>query len=514
MSNFDILVKNGTLVTMDESLSWKRWMGIKDGKITALGDKDDYDGCVASKVIDLNGKTVMPGLFETHVHSALTGLGWNGMDFSNAKNSREVLEIVEDFCSKDKTDQMVYGCNMNLPHQMDDKKVPTREELDDVSGNHPVMILFWTVHGGITNTKGCERANLKPEMEFVKKDGYFNDDWVSSHIIAELLGQFSDDVYKDIFMKVAEQYASRGVTTVHSLDGMWVKDDKDSEILINMREELPIEFIPFIQTFDIEKVKKFGLKQIGGCLPIDGSPPQLTAAYWEPYRMKDQSYTRGFLCYTDKELYDFVTACTKESIQCTFHAIGERAIDQLLYIYQQVDREIGIRHLRHRIEHFSMPPHERSYEMIKEMNIPVAMQPAISNMLDTDEFSIFATQVSDEKALIHENAANAVKKGLTVIGGCDGPVTPLDSYWGINAAAHPHKDYRRMSLDDAIKLFTTNAAWACHQEHRLGSLEVGKDADFAIVDKNLYEMPDNADLASIVVYETFKTGKSVFKLEG
>ena len=133
-------------------------------------------------------------------------------------------------------------------------------------------------------------------------------------------------------------------------------------------------------------------------------------------------------------------------------------------------------------------------------------------MLDTNEFSIFATQVSDEKALIHENAANAVKKGLTVIGGCDGPVTPLDSYWGINASAHPHKEYRRMSLDDAIKLFTTNAAWACHEENRLGSLEVGKDADFAIIDRNLYEMGDDEDLASIVVHETFKTGKSIFKL--
>ena len=67
-------------------------------------------------------------------------------------------------------------------------------------------------------------------------------------------------------------------------------------------------------------------------------------------------------------------------------------------------------------------------------------------------------------------------------------------------------------MDDAIKLFTTNAAWACHEENRLGSLEVGKDADFAIIDRNLYEMGDDEDLASIVVHETFKTGKSIFKL--
>lgn len=510
MSDFDILVKNGTIITVDKDMSWKRWMGIKDGMITALSDRDDYEGCNADRVIDLQGQTVMPGLFETHVHSALTGLGWSGVDLDGIMTCPEILAKIEDFCAKAPGDSPVYAFNMKLPHQLDDKKTPHLKELDDISHGHPIMIMFWTVHGGILNTKGCDLVNLKPEMEYVREDGYFNEDWISSYIIAEFLGQFPDELFEDIYRKVDRQYASRGVTTVHSLEGMWVKDDKDAEILCSIKDDLSVEFVPYIQTFDIEKVKRLGLKQIGGCLPIDGSPPQLTAAYMFPYR--EAPHTRGFLCYSDMELYNFITACTKEGIQTAFHAIGGRAIDQLLYIYQQVDREIGIKHLRHRCEHFSMPFGERPYEMVQEMNIPCAMQPAISNMLCTNDYSIFEHQVSDEEALIHENAGRAVAKGVTVIGGCDGPVTPLDSYWGINAAAHAHAEYRRMPLDDAIRIYSINCAWASHREDRTGSLEVGKEADFAIIDRNPYEMGEDEDLASVVVQETFKKGKSIFKL--
>jgi predicted amidohydrolase YtcJ len=503
MSYFDLLIKNGTIITMDKALSKKRWLAVKDGIISAVGDRDDFCG-EAKEIIDLDGKALMPGLIDAHVHSTLTGIGKMGIDLAGINTVNGILDAVGEFCAKDPSDKVVYGFNMSLAKDMVGKKLPDRFELDAVTGNHPIIMLFWTVHGGILNSKAMEHIASTNAAVYVDENGFFNEDYPIGHI----LNLFPDEDFENLFMDIANECASKGITTVHSMDGMWVKDDRDTDILMRILNTLPIEFRPYTQTFDWQKIRNYGLKQIGGCITIDGSPPQLTAAYSEPYR--NAPHTRGLLNYSDKELYEFVKAATKEGMQVAFHAIGDRAIDQVIYIYQQVDREIGIRHLRHRIEHLSFPT-DRATEMVAEMNVPAIMQPALANMLDGPKENRFEFQVSKEKAIRHENFAMRMKAGVKVANGSDSPAAPLDGFIAINAAVNMHNPERRVSLDDALKMCTINAAWAGHQEDRIGSLEVSKEADFIVLDKDPYALPTGADLTQIVVEETYKKGKRIFK---
>jgi predicted amidohydrolase YtcJ len=510
MGGFDFLIKNANIVTMDGKLSRKRWLALVGGKVAALGDGECPGE--AAEIIDLGGKTVLPGLTDSHAHATMTGIGMRGLDFTGYETIADILETLKEHCGKLNDErQPVYALNLPSAEMLKDNRVPTRAELDGVTGAHPTMLVLWTVHGGVLNSAAIPLAKLEPGMEYVEKDGYFNDDKTSFHVIGNLFGIMSSDEYKQIYFEVAEACASRGITTLHALDGMMVKDDKDTEALKDILDDLPIELVPYTQTFDYEKIYGYGFKQIGGCLSIDGSPGQFTAAYSLPYpAMPD---TRGFLTYTDAELYEFVTEASKRGMQCAFHAIGDRAVDQIIYIYRQVDREIGIKELRHRIEHFSTPS-DKHLEIAREMNVICSSQPAIGDMLDNKEKNMFLTWAAPEIAAIHEKFKRVTEAGVTVIGGSDSPVTPIDCFVGLDAAVNAHNPERRVSLDDALRLYTVNPAYAEHKEKEKGSLEAGKAADFVILEKDPYKEPEALRNMSASVLQTWKQGKKVYEKAG
>ena len=503
---FDLVIRNGLVLTMDAALSRKGWLAVKDGVIKALGD-GDFSG-TAAETIDLKGRVLMPGLIDTHAHSAMTGIGRRGIDLAGIDTVGGILDRVESFCREDKTSKVVCGCNMLTPEAISEKRLPSRDELDEVSGDRPLMLVMWTAHGGTMNSAAFEKAMLTPEMQECCKDGVFVDDKTAFHVIGNIYNLMEDKDFEEIFFGIAAGCVSRGITTLHSLDGMMVKDDRDVDVLMRVKDRLPIEFVVYTQTFDWEKVCAYGLGQVGGCLSVDGSPPQITAAYQDPYPSAPN--TRGFLNFTDSELHGFVTAASKAGMQVAFHAIGDRAVDQIVHIYQQVDREVGIRNLRHRVEHFSLPT-DHHIEMAAEMNVVCSAQPAIGNMLDGPAGNGFDAFVSKEKAQLHENFARVMKGGVAVCGGSDSPVTPLDAFVGIDAAVNAFNPGRRVSVTEALRMYTINAAYAAHQEKTKGSLEVGKQADMIVIDKDPYEPDTAAALASIEVLQTWRAGKLVFE---
>lgn len=503
---FDRIFKNGNILTVDNDMSTKSWLAVKEGKIAALGNGEAP--AEAKEIMDLTGKTMMPGIIDSHVHCSMTGIGENGIDLSGINSSQGILDVVEAYCSKEKKPRVICGCNMNLPEAMTDKKLPTRYELDEVTGDHTVMLVFWTAHGGVMNSKAVERANLPEEYRYVEKDGYFNRDDVSFHIIGEIYALHTEEEFIDIYTNLANKCAGYGITTICALDGMMVKDDIDVDILLKLQDKLPIEYVIYTQTFDYEKVIRNGLPRIGGCLTVDGSPPQLTAAYFDPYPCAP--YTRGLLEYSDKKLYDFVYECTKRGLQCGFHAIGDRAVDQIVRIYEQVHREIGTKELRHRVEHFSLAD-DRLIETAAEIGLVGIPQPAIGNALDLGEKGNgFEAFVSKEKAQRHENFNYLIKGGVTVAGSSDSPCSPLDPFVGIDAVVNAHNPARRAPLDTALQMYTRNGAYVCHKDKETGSLETGKYADMIILDKSPYDVKA-INRETLSVLETYKRGKCVYR---
>jgi predicted amidohydrolase YtcJ len=148
--------------------------------------------------------------------------------------------------------------------------------------------------------------------------------------------------------------------------------------------------------------------------------------------------------------------------------------------------------------------------MAAEMNLAVAAQPQIGNMLDTEAGNGFEAFAPPEIAAIHENFARVLRGGVTVAGGSDSPVTPMDCFVGLNACVNATNPARRVSLDDALRMYTVNAAWAAHREDEKGSLEEGKQADFVIIDKNPYLEKGAIDRSVITVNETWRKGVCIY----
>jgi len=502
---FDLVLKNGNILTLDGNLSKANWVAVKDGLIEAIGERNDFSG-EAKAEIDLQGKTLLPGFIESHAHGSLTGIALGAINLMGAQCVNDILDLVAEACQKDTSDRLIVG-NLLIPYNIKEGRLPNRHELDAVSGNHPVILIFITYHGCVVNSKALAEAKL-PKMTAKEAEGIIEQDTTAFHTIHNVYGLFSEAELADIMAAAFMFTISNGVTTLHSLDGMLIKDDLDIDVTVKMQKlrQVPLNLVIFPQTFDLDKVNNWGLPRVGGCLTLDGSPNEYTACLFEPY--PEYPHTRGLLQYSDYKLYDLATEATKQGKQCAVHAIGERAIDQIIYVYNQVDKEQGIKHLRHRIEHFSMPT-DRHIEMAAEMQIPVTLQPAISHMFDVPGNSQFERWVGKEKAWRMENSAMLIKAGLVVCGGSDSPVTPLQPLLGIESAVNNSNPLRRVSLTDALKMYTSNSAWAAHEEKIKGTIEKGKNADFVVLEKDPYEVQKG--LNTISVEKTIVKGKVVFE---
>ncbi len=506
---YDLLLKNGNIITMDTTLPRTEWVGVKDGIIAATGNSEHVPES-AKKIIDLKGKTVLPGLIDSHVHVMLSGLYLNAVNLENAKSIDEILRMMEEACKGQENDTWVFGVGLLVPN-IKEGRFPTKWELDRVSGKHPVAIFAATLHGCGVNSKGLEYADVPldtpgVEIENGEVIGTFLSDESSFLATANIMGKLSDEALLGFIQDCTKHASSKGVTTIHGLYGQFVKGDKDLHLSLTNEKSFPVDIVTFYQTWNIEDVKKLNLPRIGGCLTLDGALFENTMAMFEPYL--DRPELRGILYHTDEEVYQLASQANSEGIQCAMHAVGERAIDQLIYAYDRVIKEQGDKGLRHRIEHFCQPT-PRHIEMAAELGIILSMQPGFTYLWDRSEGGPFEMAIGRERADQMDPFNKIIEKGCMVCGGSDSPVTKIEPLVDIAACVNNPNPVRNISLTDAIKMFTINGAYAGHLEETKGSIEVKKDADMVVIDCDPYNLENN--IYDMNVEMTIKGGSVVYE---
>ena len=489
---FDKVFFNGKIITMDEKNPRVTWVAIKDGYIADIGDEFPPLE-ISTENIDLKGRTMWPGFIDSHVHGASTGFSMNSIDLLRASGIDDVIGAVKNECEKAQSpDEWIFGTGLNVM-MLKEGRPPTRWELDAVSGDHPVMIIFVTFHAIACNTKAMDFIKIPSDMDgIVKNDegdpiGVYTDDESSFLGMSRALGCLSDEKFEKYIRDCVAYANSKGVTTLHTLDGRLVDKDRDFFIWLNIKDTLPIHSVNYYQAMNIPLVKALGLPRIGGCITLDGTGFERTMATSEPY---GEPPTTGILYYTDDEVYKFVLDAHKNDLQCSMHAIGDRAIDQLIKTYERVIKEEGNpKGIRHRIEHFGLCSPEHIAKAA-ELNLGLSMQPVHDFLWDNPNIpggDTFLNLIGRERADNNDPFPRIIDAGAVIAGGSDSAVTPIDPLWGIHATVNAPNPKRRTSLEDAIKMFTINGAWIAHEEKIKGSIEKGKLADLVVTDKNPYE---------------------------
>jgi predicted amidohydrolase YtcJ len=507
----DTLYYGGEIITLDEHAPTADWVAVQDGKIEAVGAKGAPLPENAAERVDLGGAVALPGLFDAHCHVMPTGLFLNSANLLNAQSIDEVLASLSEQCGGKAPGEWVFGGGF-MSQNMKEGRYPTREELDRVSTDHPIMIAAQTLHGGSLNTKGLSLVNI-PDVAGVgyepdgRPDGTLLSDDAFFPVMSQVMGLLPKEMLKAFIEECARYGAEKGATSIIGLLGQFVDGDADVEIIENNKGAFPVDFTTFYQTWDLERIHAYGLPRIGGCLTLDGAGFEYTMALEDAY--PEHPERRGFLIHTDEEIYQLISEAHRKGIQTAFHALGDRAIDQLLFVFRQVIGEQGNKDLRHRVEHFSLPS-DKHMDMAAEMGLICSMQPAFSGLWGEPVNGYYDLLLGRERAARMEVFPEILKRGGVICGGSDSPVTLVDPVFGIASLICNPDQRRNVPVTDALKIFTINAAYSVHQEREKGSIEKGKDADLTVVDRNPYLFEGDKGIYDTKVLMTIKSGRSTY----
>ncbi|WDV46735.1 amidohydrolase family protein [Clostridiaceae bacterium M8S5] len=477
---------NGDFITMTDKKI--EWLLIKDSTIVNFGTKGqelpDHD-----KLVDLEGKTMMPGFINSHIHSLPTGMSTESIFVFECETKDELFYSIKEQL-KDKSEGlvMVEGFNSSL---MTFDPIEDLERFDEISEGRPMFIKYNTGHGGIVNTA---------TMKILKKEDPFTMDEVEMGAAQNI---FSDEKIKSFMAKLSDGCIANGVTLVHSL----IYNDIDNrDIDWWLQEEfgerkLDVQVVNYVQTTDVDYVHKLGLPRIGGCVCLDGTPVEMTAALEEDYINKP-GY-RGDLYMSDEELYKMVSDAHSKNMQCAFHAVGDRAVHQLIDCYQRVVDEQGKKDLRHRIEHVDLISDEK-LKQAKQLDLTFSVQPGLLYLFGAN----FGGILGEERNRKMSSLKLYREAGIMLLGGTDSPVTPNIPLIPIHGVVNSENELRKLSVEDALKMFTINGAYSVHLEDKKGSIEIGKDADLIVLDKN--PVKNQTEIKDIKVVSTYVLGEEVY----
>jgi predicted amidohydrolase YtcJ len=306
--------------------------------------------------------------------------------------------------------------------------------------------------------------------------------------------------------RAVDQALSVGITTLHALEGGATSEDSAVDTLLAVMPTLPLRLVLYLQTLDVERVLALGLPRIGGCILLDGDVGPHTAALSEPYADEPECY--GTLYYSQEEIDAFVLKAHRAGLQVAMHAVGDAAVEQALNAYEAALTAHPRDDHRHRIEHCEVI-REDQIQRAQRLGIALAIQPPFNHYWPHNTY--YAT-LGQERAWKVDPVRTLMRPGLLLAGGSDSTVTPLGPLIGVHAAVNHSIPAERASVQEAMELYTINAARIAFQEDSRGSLEVGKLGDFVVLAQNPFEV-DREKIKDIPVDMTVIGGDIVYTRE-
>ena len=530
----DLLLRNGHIVTMDGTKRVVGAMAVRDGRILALGDGDSLAGCASSRtqLMDLHGRTVLPGLIDVHTHAmewVKTLLrGEIDAGYPTVHAISEITQAVGDRAARLAQGQWIVGSGWD-DSKLAEHRYITRQDLDAASAGHPVYLKHVSGHMGVANSAALNLADITkttqdPQGGVIERDasgeptGILKD--TAMGLIAGVIPADPPDIDVRAARLVSEKAAEVGLTTIHDIflgpDEMRGYQEAHRRGWLKVR----VQMSPRIGSIaDAEKLAQMGvhtgfgddlLKFGAAKMFADGGMGARTVAIYPPGVIGEPS-NLGVLRWTPGEMQKAHLLAARAGWQLETHAIGDRAIDEVLDSYAAVIKQLGLKDARFRIVHagISTPAVQKR---MRELNVVVDGNPPFVYWIGS-----WFQKYGPQRVRWSYPAKSYIENGIIEAAGSDVAVTPISPWWGIWAAV-VRRDLQsgqilapeeRISVEQALTLYTRNGAYAGFEEDRKGALELGKLADFVVVDRDVLTIPAD-ELKDVKVLQTFVGGQSVY----
>ena len=542
-SYLDIAFKNGSVITVNAQDEIAQAVGVKGNKIVFVGSNEDIDQLIDEKtqVIDLKGRTLMPGLNDSHYHPILNGMIGTELDsamvdtgFARAKDIPALLAILKAVTDTKAPGKWVSSMGFEAT-LLKEQRYPTLEELDAIAPNNPLQALTCNGHNAIYNSKAleylkvytAEDAKKYPEGEVVVADGKLTGE-VRGHTHFWLWGQveYTEPQQRKAAMKSQKQCLELGITSVGDMGEcdapsyhIMQKMCRDGDFKIRSYMALHSIFGKHYSLEDNEHWMKLGFVtglgdehfRVGPCkFMIDGGSGGPTCYTREPYSHDPSAPSeRG---WEREETWDYIKKVDDAECQCTAHAMGDGAIEFMVEGYEKAfeaceDKE-AFKARRHRIEHCMLVDQDLIDRMAK-MNIC----PSVNAGLQIRNGKNLARFYGPKREKFLGALKSMMEAGVVCSLHSDAPSGPV-GFEMIDGAVNRY-DLRQgyqcdmsqaVTVLQAIRCCTYNAAYQSYEEKIKGSIEVGKLADLIICDRDVLAM-DTHELHNVKVDLTMIDGK-------
>jgi predicted amidohydrolase YtcJ len=546
----DLALQHGVVLTVDAKDSVAQAVAIRDGRIVAVGTDADMTKLVGpgTKVVDLAGRTVTPGLIDTHIHliEGVSGSMYK-VQLTNAASVAEILDKVKARAEKTPAGDWVEGNGWN-EGVIAEHRAPTLAELDAISGGHPVFLENVTHHYAMVNSAGLvklgiDAATKSPDGGTIVHDANGKPTGVlkekaNSDALAAIPAKTKEQLRKGIQAALDQihaegltgakdivdpdtwaaylSYAKAGGLTAHVCPLMWVGYPLSPEAALQAIQK---------GRADSAAVQSGDLTICGAKILLDGSAMGRTAWRNEDYPVDphrpDMPVGRGYAIVEPTQYKAMVKLFNAAGVSVGTHAIGDRAIDLAVDTYAEALKEHPQTGLRHSIIHVHEPT-DHALSVMQELQKKYdagypEVQGGFLYFLGDSLPAAFGPEQSQRVMPF----ATYRKRDIVFAGGSDFPVTPFPPRFGLWASVareplkgdfgpHPFGTAESVDVHVALRSYT---AWAARQiflEKETGTIEAGKWADLAIWDRNPYSVP-TSDLKEMKCTMTLYKGKVVFE---
>ncbi len=507
----DLVLTNGHVVTMDPARPRATAVALRDGRIVAVGDDDGIRALRASGAewLDLDGRTLTPGLIDAHVHFQWFSLSRRQIDLFEVPSLGEaVARVAARAAVASAEDAWLVGRGWTQ-ELWPGRRFPTAADLDAVTGRLPVLLHHKSGHAAWVNSAALRRAGITattadPPGGQIGRDaagapsGVLFEDAID--LVARCVPAPTPATVAEAMREAIPACWAVGLVGLHDFDG---STSFAALQALHRDGELGLRVVKNIRAAYLRQALELGLRsgfgddwlRIGGIkIFADGALGPRTALMIQPY--EGEPANRGIAVTDREEMRDLVSRASAGGWSLTIHAIGDRANHDVLDVYAAVradEAARGVRpaHRRHRIEHVQVL-HPADRRRLAELDVIASMQPthATSDMEMADRYW-------GERARYSYAWRTLLESGATLVFGSDCPIEPIDPLLGIYAAvtrrrpdgSHAPDGWypeERLTLAETLRAFTWAAAYTSGQEARAGRVAPGYLADLTIFDRDIF----------------------------